>query len=111
MSDRISLVRDTVSVMRDLGVRRLRMPDGFEVELADSAPAPRDLVPPGVAYSPPVEYSPPAETTTTTPPPLEPEDLCVCGHDNVTEHNEHGCLYSCTVATCTTKPQEAPKEG
>lgn len=54
-------VSDLCKVMRDNGVRRMRLPDGFEIELSDTIPAP-----------------PYFETMPTDFPPAESKDPSLC---------------------------------
>jgi len=83
-----------VEWMREQGVRRVRLPDGLEVEL--SGPPPRPAV-----------VDPKAQLVDDRPAPiaqaLEDADgagVCSCGHSWL-EHSEAGCFRGCSLDVCT----------
>ena len=88
-----------VEWMRRQGVRRLRLPDGLELEtaaqpavaavIADDAPAP---VPAPSAFAAP------------------DGDLCACGHSWI-DHVESGCLHGCSHEVCLSQATAEPESG
>lgn len=87
-----------VTWMREAGVRRLRMPDGLEMELE---PLPRAAGP----------------VTDERPAPVAPAiadidgaGLCACGHSWL-EHDLSGCLHGCSHEVCTSQATAEPEGG
>lgn len=64
-------------------VRYVRLADGVEVELDESA-----------------FVAAPADPVASSPRVNDP-DRCQCGHSFMVEHGESGCLRGCLVETCT----------
>lgn len=86
---------ETVSEMLRLKLRRVRLFDGVEYELHDSAFA----TPPARAAEQPEKVA------------IEENEQCPCGHSQAIEHNEAGCYHGCTDEQCSVNPdrvQAAP---
>lgn len=82
-------VRDIVKLMREIGAKRVRFENGFEVELADAAPPPT-----------PVD---------ARPEPPQPVVGCKCGH-SWEEHSATGCLNGCSLDGCGPAGLEEPDD-
>lgn len=91
-----------VEWMRAAGVRRLRMPDGLEVELDAALPRPR-----------PEEELAPARDERPAPVVQALADAdgagtCACGHSWI-EHAVDGCLRGCSHDVCTSSATSEPE--
>lgn len=102
-----------VEWMREQGVRRVRLPDGLEVELDPFVEERRRNYAEAVRASAAMDGNPPAEVDDRPAPvaqALADEDgagVCSCGHSWL-EHSEAGCFRGCSLAVCTsTSGQEA----
>lgn len=81
---------------RERGVRRVRLPDGLEVELE---PAPRAAI----------------QVTDERPVPIasaladvDGAGVCACGHSWL-EHTAAGCLHGCSHDVCTSSATSEPE--
>ena len=81
-------VPEVVGEMLRLKLRRVRLFDGVEYELHDSAFA----APPAPAAEQPEKVA------------VEENEQCPCGHSLAIEHNEAGCYHGCTEEQCSVNP-------
>ena len=93
-----------VEWMRARGVRRLRMPDGLEVELEPGGRVP---------HASSVDATTPAEPESVAPPAQAFADadgagVCACGHSWL-EHNDAGCFFGCSWSVCTSSSTAEPE--
>jgi hypothetical protein len=85
-----------VEWMRSQRVRRLRLPDGLEMELE---PGPRAAV--VASDERPVPMAPAIED-------VDGAGLCACGHSWI-EHSESGCFHGCSHEVCTSSATAEPE--
>lgn len=86
-----------VGFMREHGVRRVRLPDGLELELG-AVPAPVQLEQPADDRPAPV----PAAFAD-----VDGAGVCACGHSWL-EHAGGGCLHGCSLEVCTSSATPEP---
>lgn len=103
-----------VEWMREQGVRRVRLPDGLEVELDPFVEERRRNHAEAVRVSAAMDGRPPLAIDDRPAPiaqALEDADgagVCPCGHSWL-EHSEAGCFRGCSLAVCTsTSSEEVP---
>lgn len=103
-----------VEWMRDQGVRRLRMPDGIELEL-DPFEEERRRNRASDARVAAAMDGKPAEEAEDRPAPLaqaladvDGAGVCSCGHSWL-EHNVGGCLFGCSHETCASREDAEPE--
>lgn len=85
-----------VEWMRAAGVRRLRMPDGLEVELEPLA-----------RVAGPVTDDRPVPIASALAD-VDGAGMCACGHSWL-EHTEAGCLHGCSHDVCTSSATSEPE--
>lgn len=94
-----------VAWMREQGVRRVRLPDGLELELGVGVPPPADPPRPATDV---VQDEAPVERPVPIAKALEDADgagVCSCGHSWL-EHSELGCFRGCSHTVCTASAEE-----
>lgn len=84
-----------VGFMREHGVRRLRLPDGLELELGAAPTA-------AVA----LEGDRPAPVPAAFAD-VDGAGVCGCGHSWL-EHADGGCLHGCSLEVCTSSATPEP---
>lgn len=103
-----------VEWMREQGVRRVRLPDGLEVELDVFAEERRRDAEALARASAAMDGRPPAEEESRPAPvasafaDVDGAGVCSCGHSWL-EHSEGGCLHGCSHEVCTSSATVAPE--
>lgn len=103
-----------VEWMREQGVRRLRLPDGLEVELDLLTIRSRQADELEAHIAETLGVKPPAEVDDRPAPvaqALADEDgagVCACGHSWL-EHDLAGCLRGCSHEVCTSSATAEPE--
>jgi hypothetical protein len=109
-----------VEWMREQGVRRVRLPDGLEVELdvfaeerrreaesLERASAAMDGRPDGFEEEARAANDRPAPIASTFAD-VDGAGVCSCGHSWL-DHSEAGCLHGCSHEVCTSSATVAPE--
>ena len=109
-----------VEWMREQGVRRVRLPDGLEVEIDVFSSRDRELRRQEARLSAQMDSFPaalddPPAALDDRPAPVasafadvDGAGVCSCGHSWL-EHSEGGCLHGCSHEVCTSSATVAPE--
>lgn len=98
-SDKLSPI---VEWMREAGVRRLRMPDGLELELGSALPLAR----PETQLAPSLDERPAPVVQALAD--ADGAGVCSCGHSWI-EHVADGCLRGCSHDVCMSSATSEPE--